>query len=139
MPPPPGTSIRSSALNALMADIAAILGKSRNPGNDDNSTATTEGNKGADSTDRNDTKAKEFRLALARYASGEETDVVKFYDEVEAVISLALVEGEGEEEARYARMVDVLSCVEGETAVTFYRLSTVESNGLEHTDHTSDR
>ena len=78
-------------------------------------------------------------MALARYASGEETDVVKFYDEVEAVISLALVEGEGEEEARYARMVDVLSCVEGETAVTFYRLSTVESNGLDHTDHTSDR
>lgn len=98
-----------------MNDIATNLDKSRHP-NGDNIKAT-EGNKEADSTD---TKAAEaFRLALTRYASGEEADVVKFYDEVEAIISLALVGREGQDEVRYSRMVAVLNCVEGETRGVF--------------------
>ena len=92
-----------------MTDVATNLHKSRN--HDGDNVEATEGKKGADSTDTKATEA--FRLALARYASGEEADVVKFYDEVEAVISLALDEGEGQDEVRYSRMVSVLSCVEG--------------------------
>lgn len=76
---------------------------------------------GGSSTSGINARAEAFRSALRRYASGQDVDVVKFYDEVEAVISRA---GEGgneeieeDEEVLHGRMACVLSCVEGEQAV----------------------
>ncbi|CAN0299765.1 unnamed protein product, partial [Laminaria digitata] len=108
--PPPDHSY-SSALDALMTDIATNLEKSRrhhHDDDDDDNTAATEDNKGTDPNapkdqngiesnakdkkgdDYKDPTTEAFRLALGRYMSGEDVDVVRFYDEVEAVISLNL-------------------------------------------------
>lgn len=57
-------------------------------------------------------KEKAFRVSLCRYASGEDVDVARFYDEVEALILVELSEGK-EKKDRYKRMVEVLTCVEG--------------------------
>lgn len=55
-----------------------------------------------------------FRRALRRYASGQDVDVAKFYQDVESLICAGLDEEDDVYDVRYPRMVDVLRCVEGE-------------------------
>ena len=59
------------------------------------------------------TSAQAFRVALARYASGQDVDVAKVYNEVETLFFAGLDRDE-DYDVRYPRMVDVLRCVEGE-------------------------
>lgn len=68
-------------------------------------------NHAKDNNGSNNARIVAFRLALGRYISGEDVDVVKLYAAVEAILSMAF--GEENAKDRYSRMVDVLRCVEG--------------------------
>lgn len=60
-----------------------------------------------------------FCRALRRYASGQDVDVAKFYQDVESLICAGLDGEEDEYDVRYPRMVDVLRCIEGEQSDVF--------------------
>lgn len=64
------------------------------------------------------TSTQAFRRALRRYASGQDVDVAKFYEDVESLVCAGLG-GEDVYDVRYPRMVDVLRCVEGERSDAF--------------------
>ena len=97
-----------------MADIAANLDGHREAADEE----VEEPNDAKDHSSNN-TRIEVFRLALGRYISGEDVDVVKLYDEVEMILSLAFEKTLAKD--RHSRMVDVLRCVEGERcSVTDY-------------------
>lgn len=91
----------------MMADIAANLEGNREPAEEE----VQDSNDVKDDGSSNG-RIETFRLAFERYLSGEDVDVVKIYDEVEGILSLAF--GEAFAKDRHSRMVDVLRCVEGE-------------------------
>lgn len=90
-----------------MADIAANL-----DGNCEAADEEVEDPNDAKGDGSSNARIASFRLAFERYIFGEDVDVVKLYDEVEAILSLAF--GETLANDRHSRMVDVLRCVEGE-------------------------
>ena len=55
-----------------------------------------------------------FRMALRRYASGDDIDPAAFYDVVEAIIFKGLGSGDKDDRKRSKRMVELLHCIEGE-------------------------
>ena len=90
-----------------MTEIAANL-----EGNREAADEEVEDSNGAKSDGSSSARIASFRLAFERYIFGEDVDVVKLYDEVEAILSLAF--GEALAIDRHSHMVDVLRCVEGE-------------------------
>lgn len=97
------------ALERLTADIAANLNGHREAAVEEVKDSNDAKDNGSVSSNA---RIGAFRLALGRYISGEDVDVVKLYDEVEVILSLAF--GETLANERHSRMVEVLRCVEGE-------------------------
>lgn len=103
--------VRSAALDKFMASVAKIFGLDGGLEQDREQGDSAGGAENASCCNKADMDA--FRVSLGRYASGDDVDVARFCDEVEAIISLP---GDSDltEERRCKRMVDVLNCVEGE-------------------------